>query len=262
MTIQKGSLIQLGEHYLLCEDSTDAINVELVIQERKIDLVLTDPPYGCAYVEGKEDFTQSLAKPKVILNDHAQSEEEYQAFTERWMKPIVSAMAEKNSVYVFNTDKMLFALRDGMEKSGFKFAQMLIWAKTHAVIGRMDYLPQHELIAYGWYGRHEFMQSKDKSILVYPKPSKSKYHPTSKPLGLLRRLILNSSQIGDTVYDPFGGGGSTLLACEQTKRKCIMIEIDAEYCETIVMLWERLSGERALVITPPYASEEKEISQS
>lgn len=256
MTIQTGDLIRLGEHYVLCGDSTKLEDVARLFGDRKIDLVLTDPPYGVGYVEGKADFTQSLAKPKVIENDHEQSEDEYRAFTEGWMLPIASTMMDKNSVYIFNTDKMIFALRDAMKNTGFKFAQMLIWAKTHAVMGRMDYLPQHELIIYGWHGRHEFHKSQDKSILVYPKPGKSPWHPTSKPLGLLRRLILNSSKINDTVYDPFGGGGSCLLACEQTKRKCVMIEIDPQYCETIVERWEKQTGKCAEIITPQYGTNE------
>jgi len=106
----------------------------------------------------------------------------------------------------------------------------------------MDYLPQHEFIAYGWFGTHEFHKSKDKSILFYPKPNKSKLHPTMKPVGLLRRLILNSTKVGDAVYDPFGGSGSTLIACEQTKRRCLTIEVDPKYCQTIIDRFNKLTG--------------------
>ena len=129
---------------------------------------------------------------------------------------------------------MLFALRDGMIASNVKFSQLLVWIKNHAVIGRKDYLPMHELIAVGWYGTHKFCKAQDKSVLYHPKPHKSNPHPTQKPIPLLRRLILNSSNIYDIVYDCFGGSGSTLIACEQTKRRCIMIESDPEYCATII----------------------------
>jgi DNA modification methylase len=131
---------------------------------------------------------------------------------------------------------------------GFKFAQLVIWVKTHSIIGRMDYLPQHELIAYGWHGTHAFLRSKDKSVLVHPKPQKSSLHPTMKPIGLLRNLILNSSRIGEVVYDPFGGSGSTLMACEQTKRRCFIVEMDADYCRTIITRWEKLTGRNAIKI--------------
>jgi DNA modification methylase len=103
----------------------------------------------------------------------------------------------------------------------------------------------HELIAYGWHGTHQFHKSKDKSVLFYPKPNKSSLHPTTKPVPLLRHLILNSSKIGDTVYDCFGGSGSTLIAAEQTRRRCLMIELDPDYCQTIITRFEKLTGHRA-----------------
>ena len=177
-----------------------------------------------------------------IANDHIQSEYEYRNFTREWMEACKANMSTRNSFYIFNCDKMLFSLREGIRDSGYHFTQLLIWAKSHAVIGRMDYLPQHELIVYGWMGKHVFMKSKDKSILAYPKPSKSLLHPTMKPIGLLRRLILNSSKINSVVYDPFGGSGSTLIACEQTKRKCRMVEIDHLYCEVILKRFADLTG--------------------
>lgn len=246
MKIKNGDLVQLGDHLLVCGDSTNEKTVGRLLAGREIQLVLTDPPYGVSYVESKMGFTQSLAKPKVIQNDQIESEEEYASFTRAWLGACKPFMAKKNSVYIFNSDRMLFALRSGMEAAGFKFAQLLIWAKTHAVVGRMDYLPSHELIAYGWHGTHAFRKSKDKSVIICPKPSKSKWHPTSKPRQLLRRLILNSSKVGDTVYEPFAGGGSCLLSCEETRRKCLAVELDAEYCETIVMLWERMTGKEAV----------------
>lgn len=116
---------------------------------------------------------------------------------------------------------MLFTLKEAMGICVFKLAQLLIWVKNNQVVGRKDYLAKHELILYGWHGVHKFLKSKDKSVIFYPKPNSSPLHPTTKPIGLLRRLILNSTQIGDVVYDPFGGSGSTLIACEQTKRICI-----------------------------------------
>lgn len=135
-----------------------------------------------------------------------------------------------------------------MKDAGFTYTQMLIWLKTHAVVGRMDYLPQHELIAYGWFGRHTFMKSKDKTLLQFPKPSKSKVHPTTKPSGLLRRLILNSSRIGDVVYEPFAGSGSCVFACHDTKRKCHAIELDPEYCADILRRFEKHTGIKAVKI--------------
>ena len=231
--IKLGDIIELGPHRLLCGDSSDTNSVKKLIGEDKIDLVLTDPPYGIAYTESKAGFSQSLAKPKEIQNDHLQSEEEYIQFSEKWLKILIPFLNNKNTIYIFNSDKMIFALRQALINVGIYFSQLLIWIKSNAVVGRLDYLPQHELLVYSWYGRHAFKKSKDKSVLFCPKPSRSKLHPTQKPISLLRRLILNSSKVGDVVFDPFGGSGSTLIACHQTKRKCLMIEIDQEYCETI-----------------------------
>jgi DNA modification methylase len=143
---------------------------------------------------------------------------------------------------------MIFALKNSLDELKIKLAQLLIWIKNHAVVGRLDYLPQHELIAYGWYGRHKFVRSKDKSVLFYPKPSKSKLHPTMKPIRLLRKLILNSSKINDLVYDPFLGSGSTMIACEQTKRRCFGIELSPEYCQVIINRFEKLTGIKAVKI--------------
>lgn len=235
----------LGRHRIACGDARDEELVRRLLKGANVALIATDPPYGVAMVESKAGFRQKLGKPKVIANDHEQNEEEYAAFTEGWLRPIKPFLAPKNAFYVFNADKMVFALREGIQKSGFRFSQLLVWVKTQAVIGRMDYLPQHELIAYGWHGRHKFLKAKDKSVLVHPKPSSSKLHPTMKPVGLMRRLILNSTRSGDIVYDPFLGSGSTLMASEDTGRRCFGIELDPEYCETVIARFEKKAGIKA-----------------
>jgi len=243
-SIKYGDIFQLGEHWLLCGSSSDTDLVTKLIREHKIKAVICDPPYGVAVAESKEGF-RTLSKNKAIVNDQLQTDDEYQTFTKDWINAVTPHLERKNSFYIFNSDKMVFALREGMIEAGMKFAQLLIWVKTHAVIGRMDYAPQHELIAYGWFGVHEFVKSKDKSVLICPRPNKSSMHPTTKPLDLIRRLILNSTRIGDVVFDGFLGSGTTLLACEQTKRICIGVELDPEYCQTIIARFEKLSGIKA-----------------
>ncbi len=243
-SIKLGNTFRLGSHLLFCGDSRNKEMVAKLIGKYKIKAVITDPPYGVAVTESKEKF-QALSKNKPILNDHLQSDEEYQVFSREWIEVITPYLELKNSFYIFNSDKMVFALREGMLNAGIKLAQLLVWVKTQAVIGRMDYAPQHELIAYGWLGVHEFLKSKDKSVLVCPKPNKSNMHPSTKPLDLIRRLILNSTRIGDIVFDGFLGSGTTLLACEQTKRICIGVEMDTEYCQTIIDRFEKLTGVKA-----------------
>ena len=236
-SIKAGDIIKLGDHVLICGDAS---KVDLTPYDT-INLILTDPPYGIDYAESKRGIGK-IAKDKEIANDGFVTDIQYVEFTKGWLTPPLAQLSKKNSIYIFNCDKMIFALREACLQAGMKVAQLIIWVKDRAIIGRMDYLPQHELILYGWKGTHDFKRGKDKSVVFCPKPQKSKLHPTMKPVGLLRRLILNSTKVGDVVYDPFGGSGSTLIACEHTKRKCVMVEMDPEYCETIVARWLKLTG--------------------
>lgn len=243
-SIKQGDIFRLGNHLLLCGDSRDKELLAKLVSTQRIKAIITDPPYGVAVTESKRDF-QTLAKDKVIANDHLQTDSEYQTFTHEWLSVITPHLDKKNAVYIFNADKMVFALREGMQDAGLKFAQLLVWVKTHAVVGRLDYAPMHELIAYGWYGTHEFVKAKDKSVLCYPKPNKSTMHPTTKPIPLIRHLILNSTRVGDIVFDGFLGAGTTLIACEQTKRVCVGVELDPEYCQTIIDRFEKLTSTKA-----------------
>ncbi len=252
-TKKQGKLIkfetiwQLGDHLLGYGDARNASFVARVVGKNKINLVCCDIPYGVQAVESKEGF-KTLFKNKKIINDQLQTHEEYKQFNKEWLEAIIPHLASKNSAYIFNTEKMLFSLRDALIESGFKISQLLIWIKSQAVVGRLDYAPQHELILYSWYGTHKFRKSKDKSVLFYPRPAKNTFHPTTKPIGLIRRLILNSTNIGDVVFDGFLGSGTAMLACEQTKRRCIGIEIDLEYCLTTIKRFESLTGIKAKII--------------
>lgn len=240
----------------MCADATDTITVNKFIGNTIIHQINADCPYGISAVQSKRGFSK-LRVDKEIINDDITSEKEYAEFTKAWLMPLVPHLAKKNSVFIFNSDKMLFALRDGMQQAGIRFSQLLIWVKNQAVIGRMDFLPMYEIIAYGWKGTHKFYRSKSKSVLYYPKPVRSQYHPTSKPVGLIRHLILTGTQIGDTVCDSFMGGGTTLLACEQTRRKCLGIELDKEYILTTIQRWEQLTGKKAVKLE---ADKKREVS--
>jgi len=232
-SIKYGDIFRIGNHLLACGDACDKELVNKVIGENKINLICCDPPYGIMAVESKDGFSK-LKVNKKILNDDIVSESQYAKFTEDWLTPIIPHLTSKNAAYIFNSDRMIFALREGMKQAGVNFSQLLIWVKNHSVIGRKDYLPQHELIAYGWHSTHKFAKSQDRSVIFYPKPSRSPLHPTQKPIGLLRRLILNSTNIDDIVYDCFAGSGSLGIAAEQIKRVSILIERDEDYCQTII----------------------------
>lgn len=244
MKVNSGDVIILGQHRLLCGSCTCPENIKQLVGADKINVIASDVPYGIAAVESKQ-YLKTNGSNRVIENDQLQSESQYQQFMQEWLSVIKPYLNIPNTCYIFNADKMVFALKDALDAEGFYFSQLLVWVKNHAIIGRLDYLPQHELIVYCWYGKHKFRKSKDKSVLFYPKPNKSKLHPTIKPIGLMRNLILNSTEIGDIVYDGFLGSGTTLLACEQTKRRCLGCEVDLKYCETIVDRYEKLSGQKA-----------------
>ena len=241
MSASEGEIYTLGEHLLACGDCKDLSLVRKLVGSKKISLILTDPPYGVNYIATKKDFAR-VKKSKEIINDNIENEKDYKTFTSNWLNAAVSHLALKNSCYIFNSDRMIFALKEAMEACGFRLAQILIWVKGSQVIGRRDYLAAHELIAFGWHGTHSFFKSKDRSVIFCPKPSISPLHPTTKPLSLIRRLILNSSRIGDIIYDPFSGSGTILIACEQTKRRCLAVEIDPAYCKTIIDRFDNLKG--------------------
>jgi DNA modification methylase len=232
-SVKTGEIYKLGNQFLGCGKAEDEVLLEKLLQGRKINCVVSDPPYASGTVESKDGFVK-LSNQTPIINDHFQTETQYAEFTRAWLHSVKLHLATPNSVYIFNSDKMIWSVRQAIEFEGGKFSQLLIWAKNHSVIGRLDYNPQHELILYGWFGKHEFFKSKDKSVLCYPKPQKSKFHPTTKPIPLIRHLILNSTRMGDIVWDGFGGSGTALLACQQTRRICVMTEISPHYCQTII----------------------------
>ncbi len=247
MKINKGDIFRVGNHIIGCGDSLDKEFVAKVIGNNKIRAVVTDPPYGVAYVENKIGLSKlGVNNEKIIANDHLQSEEEYENFTRKYLGATIPYLEEYNAVYIFNADLMFPSLRLGMKSAGFYYSQMIIWLKNQPVMSRKDYLSMYELIAYGWFGKHKMEQSKARNVIFHPRPHKSKLHPTQKPIGLLRKIIPNSTRVGDVVYDPFLGSGSTGVACQHLGRKCIGIELDEAYIQTSLTRLEKLTGETAV----------------
>jgi DNA modification methylase len=249
-------IYKLGGHIIAQGDSTDLEFVSRVAKGLSIRSVIADPPYGVAYVENKDWVGlrgpsmegKGSTRHKAIEGDQEQTGEEYAEFTRKWIGAIKPHLAPKNSFYIFNSDVMACALRAGMKAADVYCSQFIIWVKNSIVLGRKDYNPQHELIAYGWHGAHKFERHTAKSVLFCPKPAKAKLHPTMKPVELLRKLIANSTKVGEWVCDPFLGSGSTLIACEHLKRRCLGIELDEEYVKTAVARWEKLTGLKAVLM--------------
>lgn len=238
--VKTGDLVELGQHRLVCGDCSKPEDLRLLfIGNEKINTIMTDAPYGVGYVEGKKDYMEAvqgkegaIGKFKAIKNDGAI--QDYYAFSVSWLKPAAEYLAPVNTFYMFNGDAKMREFLNALHECGYHFSQLIVWDKNQSVMGRKDFQPMHELIFYGWKGKHRYYGTKDKSILRFPKPQKNKLHPTMKPPALLRRLLHHGTLPGDVVFEPFAGSGSTMISCEQLGRKCRMIEIEPEYCVTII----------------------------
>lgn len=253
---QANKLWQLGSHRLLLGDATNKEDIARLLGEERASLLLTDPPYGVGYVEGKQEFLETIHKAnnqkKFSAIEGDDPKDDYYDFSLKWLKAVLPYLAKKNAFYIFNGDTKLRELLNALYDTKFTKSALLIWVKNHLVVGRKDYHPQHELIVYGWYGTHLFFGEHDKSALFYPKPQKSKLHPTMKPPALLRRLIYHSSKPGDIVLDPFAGSGSTLIACQHLGRRCFLLERDEAYCQTIIQRWEKLTRQKSVLLNQKY----------
>lgn len=244
---------KLGEHRLMLGNATKKEDLTKLIGTDKVSLILTDPPYGVGFVESKQEFLNSIHKDNkqtefsAIKGDGL--EEDYYQFSKDWLEVVRPHLKDKNAFYIFNSDLKIRELLNALHDTSYTKSGLLIWLKNQHVVGRKDYHPQHELIVYGWHGRHNYFGNRDKTALFYKKPSKSKLHPTMKPPALLRRLIYHSTKPGDLVLDPFGGSGSTLIACEHLGRKCFVVEMEEKYCQTIIERWEKLTGKKAELIS-------------
>ncbi len=226
-TISKaGDVWTLGRHRLVCGDSTKPETFSLLMGDRKANLVITDPPYNVNY-------ESSAGK---IKNDNMADDAFYQ-FLLAAFQNTEAAMADDASIYVFHADTEGLNFRRAFADAGFRLSGTCIWKKQSLVLGRSPYQWQHEPILFGWKkkGKHQWYTGrKESTIWEFDKPKKNGDHPTMKPIPLLAYPIMNSSMSNTLVLDPFGGSGSTLIACEQTDRSCCTIELDEKFCDVIV----------------------------
>ena len=221
-----GDVWTLGQHRLVCGDSTKPETFALLMGDRKANLVITDPPYNVNY-EG------SAGK---IKNDNMADDAFYQ-FLLAAFQNTETVMADDASIYVFHADTEGLNFRRAFADAGFRLSGTCIWKKQSLVLGRSPYQWQHEPVLFGWKkaGKHQWYTGrKESTIWEFDKPKKNGDHPTMKPIPLLAYPIMNSSMSNTLVLDPFGGSGSTLIACEQTDRSCCTIELDEKFCDVIV----------------------------
>lgn len=223
---KSGDLWLLGNHRLLCGDSTREESYALLMNGKKANLVVTDPPYNVNY--------QGTAGK--IKNDNLENDKFYQFLFDAFTC-MEKAMADDASIYVFHADTEGLNFRKAFADAGFYLSGTCIWKKQSLVLGRSPYQWQHEPCLFGWKknGKHQwYSDRKQTTIWEFDKPKKNGDHPTMKPVPLIAYPIKNSSMSNCIVLDPFGGSGSTLIACEQTNRICHTIELDEKYCDVII----------------------------
>lgn len=221
-----GDVWLLGRHRLVCGDSTKEETYTTLMKGEQANLVVTDPPYNVNY--------QGTAGK--IKNDNLQNDQFY-TFLLSAFTCMEKAMAKDASIYVFHADTEGLNFRKAFDAAGFYLSGTCIWKKQSLVLGRSPYQWQHEPCLYGWKknGKHQwYSDRKQTTIWEFDKPQKNGDHPTMKPVPLIAYPIKNSSMTNCIVLDPFGGSGSTLIACEQTGRICRTIELDEKYCDVIV----------------------------
>lgn len=245
---KRGDIWKLGEHRLMCGDSTVITDVEKLMGGQKADLLFTDPPYGVSYEKKTKEVLKSKSYTKIQNDDLTL--DQFQDFLYDVFTNAFSSLKNTSSYYVFSCQggdqEMMMMMM--MRQAGIPCRHQIIWVKDAPVfsMGRLDYDYKHEPILYGWVKKHDFQRKgeQDKSVWEY-KRTANKLHPTMKPVELIANALLNSTKETENVLDLFGGSGSTLIACEQLNRKCFMMELDEHYCDVIIQRWENLTGKTA-----------------
>lgn len=238
-TAEFGDIYKLGNHKLMCGDSTSLEDVAKLMGEEKADMLLTDPPYNVDY-EGK-------TKEKLTIENDHMSDGSFRDFLVSAFKTADSVMKPGAVFYIWHADLEGYNFRGAVFDVGWKFKQNLIWNKNSMVLGRQDYQWKHEPCLYGWKeGTHLWASDrKQTTVIDFKRPTQSKIHPTMKPIGLFDYQIKNNTKQGDIVLDLFNGSGTTIMACEQNKRVARCMELDPRYVDAAIKRWEDFTGQKA-----------------
>ena len=239
-TVQFGEVWKLGNHKLLCGDSTDQNQLQSLMENELADLWLTDPPYNVNY-EGK------TADKLKIQNDQF-ADEEFRQFLASAYAVASHYLNDGASFYIWHADSEGYNFRGAAKDANLQIRQCLIWVKSAMVMGRQDYHWQHEPCLYGWKkGASHFWNAdrKQTTVLNFDKPNRNKEHPTMKPVDLFQYQMTNSTKPNDLILDTFGGSGTTLIAAERIQRQARLVELDPKYCDVIIKRWENFTGNKA-----------------
>lgn len=236
-----GDIWLLGEHRLMCGDSTNPEDISKLMDGELADLWLTDPPYNVSYEGGtKEKLT--------ILNDN-KGDDEFREFLIASYAAANANMKGGAAFYIWHADSEGYNFRAACREVGWKVRECLIWQKNTMVMGRQDYQWKHEPCLYGWKdgaSHNWYSDRKQTTLLVFDRPTRNSEHPTMKPIPLIAYLMCNSTKPGDLVLDYFGGSGTTMIAAEQMGRRARLMELDPHYCDVIIARWEKLTGKEAV----------------
>lgn len=253
---KKGDIWKLGNHRLMCGDSTDAASVALLMDGEKADMCFTDPPYGVSIGTKNKLLKEKVAGgvgnaiTEDIENDTASADELHDILV-KCMTNVRENCKDDASYFVTAPQggDLCMMMMMMMMNAGLKVRHVLMWLKNAPTfsLGRLDYDYQHEPIFYTWTKtHHNYRAGKFRtSVWTFDKPRKCDLHPTMKPVGLVSNCMLDTTKEGDNIIDLFGGSGTTLIAAEQLGRKCYMMELDPHYCDVIIARWEKLTGNKA-----------------
>lgn len=243
-----GDIYQLGQHKLICGDSTNEEVLSKLFGESKADMVFTDPPYNVAYGKFTGNSKNGYRfKHRHIQNDDM-SDEQFIEFLESFIKKSYNYVKDGSPFYIFYGERNGIQFLTAFKNCGLYHSCNIIWKKHSLVLGRSDYHYIHEPIFYGWKEKtsHKFYgDRKGTSVWEFDRPIKSELHPTMKPIELIVKALKNSSKSEDIIYDPFGGSGSTIIASEKLNRACYSVELDPKYVDVIVKRWENYTGKKA-----------------
>jgi DNA modification methylase len=237
-----GDVWLLGEHKVLCGDATKAEDYKLLLGDELVDMTFTDPPYNVNYANTAKDKLRGTNRP--IMNDNLGKE--FGPFLEAACRNILGVT--KGAVYIAMSSSELDTLQSAFRAAGGKWSTFVIWAKNTFTMGRADYQRQYEPILYGWKdgGDHYWCGARDQGdVWQIKKPHKNDLHATMKPVELIERAVRNSSKTRDLVLDPFGGSGTTVIACEKSERRARVMELDPKYCDVIVRRFQDFTGQEA-----------------
>lgn len=240
---QSGDIWLLGQHKLICGDSTKESDIERLLGKEMADLWITDPPYNVNYEGGTEDKLK-------IANDNMNSGDFFE-FLKAAFTVAKNVLKPGCSFYIWYASREHVNFETALNVSGLTVREQLIWNKSSLVLGRFDYHFKHEPCLYGWKdgASHNWYNDRSQTtVMDFEKPRKNDLHPTMKPVPLFAYQIANSSKKGDIVLDTFGGSGTTIIACENLGRKARCVELDPHYCDVIIARWEKLTGKEATKI--------------